>query len=132
MEPKVYFEFGRAPPGLHKMKDMITPVKELIENLNPPLGFSKDQFFLSMFNVPISSLHSDDLDKITLLEFLDKYATNTPGINPYCRFRHFKPSKEPYHYSIARSWMYITDHPDLQAEAQRNQFPTTERHDHLW
>ena len=132
MEPKVYFEFGRVPPGLHRMKDMITPVKELIENLTPPLGFSKDQFFLSMFNVPISSLHSDDLDKITLLEFLDKYATNTPGINPYCRFRHFKPSKEPYHYSIPRSWMYITDHPDLQAEAQRNQFPTTERHDHLW
>ena len=127
--PQLYFTTTKLSPAVHRLRDIPGEVSKIIKKLKPPPGLTKKEFFLTMFNVPADSLDDPGMTHNDLSTFLERYSRHGLELNRYCRFRNIKTYKEPYHYGVPRSWLYLTEHDFIKAESKRSQFPAREEHD---
>jgi hypothetical protein len=127
--PQLFFNPTKLSPTVNRLKDITYPVAQILEKIKPPSGLTRKEFFLTLFNVPADTLENEALTQHDLLTFLDKFARGDSDTNGYCAFRHIQHSQEPFHYTVPRSWLYLTKHDTIKSESKRHQFPAQEAHD---
>jgi hypothetical protein len=126
--PALFFGQVLKPLVVHR-REINTTVAQLLAHLVPPPGVTRKDYFLQMFNVPPYTLENEAIIKLDLFTFLSKYAMSDTNSNGLCNFRHINSFKEPYTFTIPRTWVYLNQHPALKDEASRTQHPSTEEHD---
>ncbi len=127
--PPLFFPQTTHPLTVMKSNCEIT-VDQFLEQQTPPPGVDKTDAFLKLFNVPREVVQNMAITHNHLAPFLQKYALWNPRTNGLCNFRHVRSFKEPFIYTIPKSWTYIVTHAALNNENKKHQFPALE--DHEW
>jgi len=113
-------------PGVVR-KDKLISARMYISRITPLPNFNIVETFLRYH--PVNPKAFEDLTNLDLpIEtFLHRFR-HTYG-NDVCQYKQLKSQHEPFDVSIPKSWRYIADHPFIEDDAERHEYPATEDHD---